>query len=198
MIREWRDIASIRCTIFVVANMAVCFLIFDLAILPIRSFFDERDAQIAEKRAILARLSAVAAQESSVQALARQTEAAKNQNELLRGTNDGVINADLQTRLKAMVQATGARLRSVRNLPPSASDEIKYIGAQVEISGPIRAIHQTVHAIESAKPYLFIVGAVIKPAPQINPQAANGGGSVEPALDAQLDIVGAVQPEARN
>jgi hypothetical protein len=97
-----------------------------------------------------------------------------------------------------MTQSTGAHVRSIRSLPPQTVDGVTYVGAQVELSGPLRAIQQTVHAIESSTPFLFIVAAAIKPSPQANFAGAGTGIRAELTLDARLDVVGALQPEERN
>jgi hypothetical protein len=68
----------------------------------------------------------------------------------------------------------------------------------VELSGPLRAVQQTVYSIETATPFLFVVGAAIKPSPQVTFAGAGTGAAAAPVLDARLDVVGALQPEERN
>lgn len=193
MMERWRNSAWLRRATFLAGNLAAGLVVVGLFVMPLHGFFADREAQIADRRALLARLEAIAAQESSVQALARRAEAAPQQIEFLAGANEGVANADLQTRLKAIAQAAGARLRSIRALPARTNQQVKFIGAQIEISGPLRAIHQTVHTVENAKPYLFVAAAVIKP----TLQTSRPGNPEEPILDAQLDIIAAVQPAGR-
>ena len=193
MMGRWRNSAWLRRAAFLGGNLTAGLVVVGFFVIPLHGFFADREAQIADRRALLARLEAIAAQESGVQALARRAEAAPQQIEFLAGANEGVANADLQTRLKAIVQAAGARLRSVRALPPRTNQQMRFIGAQIEISGSLRAVHHTVHTLENAKPYLFIASAVIKPALQTNrPESPE-----EPILDAQLDIIGAVQLAGR-
>jgi hypothetical protein len=92
-----------------------------------------------------------------------------------------------------MVEPTGARLRSVRTLPTKPEESMKFIGVQVDISGTIEAVYQSVRAVETAKPFLFIVGALLKPTQQA--AIAPSGTSAAPTIDAQLDIIGAMQIE---
>ena len=110
----------------------------------------------------------------------------------MRG-NEGVIGADLQTRLKGMVETAGAKLRSVRTLPAETHEQTKYIGSRIELYGPLAAIHRAIYAVETAKPYLFVRSVAIKLAPPIG----QVGIPQEPLLEAQLDIFGAVRIEAR-
>ena len=67
-----------------------------------------------------------------------------------------MVVADLQTRLKAIAEAAGARLRSVQSLPPKTKDEVRYVGARLDVYGTVEAIQRTVYAVEAGKPYLFV------------------------------------------
>ena len=190
----WREQAWFRHAVFAAGNLAAVAAVAGLVVWPICEGFSERDAAVTDQRAVLARLQGVIAQEARVQAIARDTEAQVQGPEFLRGPNDGVISADLQTRLKVLAEAAGARLRSVQALPAASREQIRYIGSRLEISGPIGAIHRAVHAVESAKPYLFVTAGFLRP----SPLAGGPGTAAEPVIDAQLDIFGAVQTEGRD
>jgi general secretion pathway protein M len=186
----WRERPSFRRAAFVAGNVAAFAACIVFVILPIRDVFAERDGRIAEQRVLLARFGALASQEGRVQAVARESAAEPDRGEFLLGPNEGVIGADLQTRLKSLAETAGARLRSVQALPPKTRDDVRYLGARLEIQGPLRAVHQTVHAVETGKPYLFVAAAVVK-------TVDRGGGPQEPTIDAQLDIFAAVQIRER-
>ena len=187
MMQRWQDSRWMRGLVFVSANAAVCLMVVTLLVVPIRAGLARRDIQIAEQRMMLARFKTLAAQEAAVEAAAKQAPA--DTGEYLTGNNEGVINADLQTRLKGMVEPAGARLRSVRTLPPQTAEQIRYIGSRIEIYGTLPAIHRAVAAIEASKPYLFIRGATIKSSPPAGRQDI----PQEPVIDAQLDVFGAVR-----
>jgi hypothetical protein len=157
--------------------------------LPLHGFFSDRDEQIAERRAALARLTAIASQEANVQAIASDTRAQIRGDEFLSGPNENVINADMQTRLKAMTEAAGARSRAVQALPARTSEQIRYSASRIDMFGTIQSVQRAIYAIENAKPYLFIIGAIIKPSPGVN----RPGVLEEPSIQAQLDIAGAIQ-----
>lgn len=184
-----RDLQFRRRMIFLLVNAALAFPIVVLVVLPLQGFFSDRDGQIENRRAVLARLTAIASQEASVQAIASDTSAQIRGDEFLSGPNENVISADLQTRLKAMTEAAGARLRAVQALPTKTSERVKYSGSRIEMFGTIQAVQRAVYTIESARPYLFVTGAVIKPLPTAN----RPGVSEEPNIQAQLDIAGAIQ-----
>jgi len=186
-----KTVAAPAYCIFIAGNFAVGLLVTFACILPVRDLLANRDEEIAQQRMMLARFKAVAAREAAVQSAAKET--AADQGEFLVGKNDGVISADLQTRLKGMVEAAGAKLRSVRNLPSQTDAQARYIGSRIELFGPLAAVHRSIHAIESAKPYLFVKVAAIKLAPPIG----QVGVPQEPLIEAQLDIFGALRIEGR-
>src|SRR6266849_5242479 len=98
---QWRASIWLRRITFVAAHLAVGLAALNLIIFPVHTFFADRDTEISNQRALMARLDAIASQEAAVHTLAGQTDTNKDPAELLRGPNEGVINADLQTRLKA-------------------------------------------------------------------------------------------------
>src|SRR5262249_31321417 len=139
----WRERPWLRRAIFVAGNFIVAVMIAAFVVMPVQAFFAERDVQILSQRTLLARFAAIAAQRARVQAAAREADAQVEHGEFIVGTNEGVIVADLQTRLKAMAEAAGARLRSVQSLPPKTREEVRYVGARLEVHGSIAAIQRT-------------------------------------------------------
>ena len=188
----WQSNVWLRRGLFVLLNAAVLSGLLCLFAWPVQVFFADREAQISKQRAILAHLNAIAAQRATVADLAAQS-ASDGSSEFLQGGNDGVAAANLQTLVKGMVEPTGARLRSIRTLPTKPEDSMKFIGVQVEITGTIQAVYQSARAVETAKPFLFIVGALLRPTQRV--AMTPPGMSAEPTIDAQLDIVGAMQVE---
>lgn len=192
-ILEWRDSPWLRRAIFVVGNLAAAAVLAVGLIMPVHEFFSERDSHIAEQRALLTRLTTIADQEPQVQAAARQIAEQAKRGEFVVGSNEGVVNAELQTRLKAKTEQSGARFRSVQALPARTSEGVRYIGARLEIFGSLHAIHRTLYATENGTPYHFIADAVIKPALSVN----RPGPPAEPTIEARLDIFVAVQLDGR-
>lgn len=184
-----RDLQFRRRAIFLLVNAALALTVIVFVVLPIHGVFSDRNEKLAERQAVLVRLTAIAAQEANVQAIASDTSAQIRGDEFLSGPNENVISADLQTRLKAMTEAAGARSRAVQALPAKTNEQIKFSGSRIEMFGTIQSVQRAVYAIETAKPYLFVTGAVIKPLPVAN----RPGVSEEPVIQAQLDVAGAVQ-----
>jgi hypothetical protein len=189
---HWQRNVWLRRGLFALVNAAALCGFLCVFVWPIQAFFADRDAQLSQQRGILVHLNAIAAQRAIVADLAAQS-ASDGSTEFLQGGNDGVAAATLQTLVKGMVESTGAKLRSVRSLPTKSQDDTKFIGVQLEITGTIQAIYQAVRTIETAKPFLFIEDALLRPTQRV--AVATPGMSAEPTIDALLDIVGAMQVE---
>ncbi|MGJ4946775.1 type II secretion system protein GspM [Bradyrhizobium sp. HKCCYLS20291] len=177
-----------RRVLFVLANLAVLGLIVWSVVWPVATTFADRDARIQDQRRLLARLNAIAGQVAGLETLASETESELKSGEFLAGANENVIAADLQTKLKAILANVGAQTRAVQTLPIRTIDQLRYSGVRIDLSGPLPAVTRVVHAIESAKPYLFVTNATLKSAPGLRQAAVE-----EPQLQAQLDIYGAIQ-----
>jgi len=189
MIPPWQT-PALRRVLFLLANLTAGLAVILICVAPVRNLLAERDREILQQRTTLARLQAVVAREAGMPA-AKET--ALGEGEFLAGKADGIISADLQTRLKAMVEGGGAKLRSVRNLQPKADAQLRYIGSHIEVLGSMAAIHRAIHAIASAKPYLFVTSATIRLAPPMG----QVGAPREPLLEVQFDVFGAMRTEAR-
>jgi hypothetical protein len=185
--------------LFVVVNIIAFLAVFVAIISPIGTFLIDRDRQIAEQQSRVARLQGITAQASSVRMLIDKADTTKDHAEFLHGPNDNVILANLQTQLTAMTQAAGGRVRSIRALQPTSRDGVRYLGAHVDLSGSLQAVRGTVYSIETATPYLLVVGAVIKSSPQANVvYTGTINSAAQPMFDAEFDVVGAVEAEARH
>ncbi|MGA2125112.1 MAG: type II secretion system protein GspM [Xanthobacteraceae bacterium] len=183
--------ALARRTMFAAAHVAIMLVACWLWIIPLWEIFAERDAGIAERYALLGRLEGVAAREGAVKDMVRNSTVAIDHGEFLTGANDGVVGADLQTRLKAITEADGSRLQSVQSLPATHSGAVRYVGVRIELIGSLAAIQRAIHAVESGKPYLFVTAAVLKSSsPMVSPNQP-----AEPVINAQLDVFGAIRAE---
>jgi len=179
------EIRQYRRVLFLLGNLAALAVVMGVFVVPLISFLAERDNRIEQQRNVLARLTAIAAQASSIGTAMSETRAQLGGGEFLIGPNENVISADLQTKVKAITEAAGARPRAVQALPSKAVGQVKYSGSRIDIYGPLQSIARVLHAIESGKPYLFVTGAVMKPLPSTRP-----GVPEEPMIQAQLDIFG--------
>jgi hypothetical protein len=179
-LQRWRPLLFVGCNIGIL-GVIICTLI------PVYDIVTDQDYQISQKRDMLARLQAIAAREADVQAAAGQPGAQLDQGEFLAGSNEGVIGADLQTRLKAIAERSGARIRTIQGQATRPGDPIKYVGARLTIFGNLQRVHSSIYEIETSKPFLFVTDASIKLASPVTRSSA----TEEPIIEARLDVFGA-------
>jgi general secretion pathway protein M len=179
---------SVRGTAFIAANLAVLLALGVLVVAPIHGSLQEGEAEIERQTETLARVKTIAQHKPSLPA---PDQVASTAEMFQTGPHEGVAAANLQARLKTMSEAAGAKVRSVQGIPARSEGTLRYIGAKLEIFGPLPSVHRAVQAIESAKPFLFVTNSLLK----LSPLAARPGNTTEPIIEAQLDIVGAFRPE---
>jgi hypothetical protein len=181
----WMQSPLVRRTLFVGATLLPVFTLLIGVVLPIKDGIQAGEAEILRQAEMLARLKGIAAYKPT-QPSAPAVEIAAN--EYLPGPNDGVAVANLQARLRSLAQLNGAMLRSIQGLPARNEGATRFIGARLDVSGTIQAVHRLVFAIEDARPYLFIGSATLRmPQHGVNPNAA----PAEAVIEAQLEVIGA-------
>jgi general secretion pathway protein M len=176
----WRQMS------FVAAHLAVIAVVSCAMVLPYQRYVWARQQEIERKRDTLQRFEAVAAQDGAVQEFLRRVEERNSSGVLLPGQNENVASAELQSRLKALAEAQGVVVRSIRALPSKPSYAAQLIGVRLECAGTIEAIRTIVHQIESGPVLLVISETGLRS--QIVPRAAMP--VVAPTIDAQLDVFG--------
>lgn len=187
MIKLIREKRFRRRMVFLLGNLIVSFAFVSILVVPVYEMFAERGARIEQQAARLARLTSLASEVGHVEAAVSQAKTQMQEGEFLTGPNENLISAALQTKLKAMTEAVGARSRAIQVLPAKTAGQIKSVGARIEIFGPLQSITRAVYSIENAKPYLFITAANMKMMP------SRPGAPEEPVIQAQLDVFGAIQ-----
>lgn len=183
--KPWTQTAVIRRALFLGATLFPVLLALFGVILPIRDGGRDGEAEILRQSEMLARLKGIAAYKPAEKP-APAAEAVAN--EYLPGPNEGVAIANLQARLKTFAQLNNTMLRSIQGLPARTEGSTRWIGARLDVSGPIQSVHRLVFAIEDARPYLFISNATVR----MQQRATNPNTpSSEPVIEAQLEVLGA-------
>jgi general secretion pathway protein M len=175
---------------FWLVNAAIALTAAVLVIEPAYTYLGDRQAQVLEQQRLLARLQALVRQGPGIQERTLAESTRTKRVEFVSGPNEGVISAELQSRVQGVAQSAGIRVRSVRSLPAQTRGQVRLAGVRIELFGPIQGIRQAIHAMETATPFLFIGNATVRLT-----QAANAG-SAEPVVDAQLEIFSAIRVEA--
>jgi general secretion pathway protein M len=192
VIVPWLQRRGVRRSAFVLANVLALALVYMAFISPVLSQFVDRDMRIGEQQSLLNRLRGVAAQEAHYLALRSDIQRELAIDEFLSGVSASAIAADLQTRMKRIVESHGALTRAMQGLPPKSDGSLKYSGVRIEMAGPLQSIYRTVYSIETSKPYLRIASASLK----LDASYTAATGRNEPSIFAQLDVYGVIRPDA--
>jgi general secretion pathway protein M len=176
---------SLRKAIFFGVNALIALVVYLLAIEPLRAFLGDRADAIAERRGTLAGYEAIASQEATVKDYARQVEESNARGELLTGESEGVVNANLQARLKALAEEAGATVMSLQALPAKVLNGETLVGARLDVTGPLPALHKLAKSLEGDPPLLLVLTAAVRKTAIWSEQTA-----AEQTLEAQFDVFG--------
>ena len=161
-------------------------LMFGVA-MPIVQRFEELAQSMEDQYRQLEEFTAAAAQETSVRTLEQRRQAEFTLGEFLPGQSELVVQANLQTTLTGIAQASGVRIRSARKLPDRERGPFKLTGVGINLTTDIESLQKLLYAIETARPYLLVEAADVSPLGGVSP--APGG---PPLLEVRLDIFAAL------
>lgn len=183
-----------RRIVFVGVNLLAMLVVYLIFIAPVHRMIADGAEAIAERRQILARYEAVVAQESRVEAYAQQISNINAQGELLDGDSDGVINANLQARLKLIAESTQVTVRSIQMLPDKVFEGVTLVGARIEVAGSYENVHALARALEGEPPLLLIAAASVRGQTMMwgAPQAQQGD-----EIEAQFDVFAGAPKKGR-
>jgi general secretion pathway protein M len=127
------------------------------AVAPVIDAFAETRAETAEAQALLARYrqagQRLPAQRALLDRLARQQEA---QNGFLDGASETLAAAELQSRIKAIVESARGELRSNQILPVQQEGRFARVAVRGDMSMTLPAAQRVLYALETASPLLFL------------------------------------------
>jgi general secretion pathway protein M len=174
-----------------VVALALCYLVL---VHPIVAAYRETARTIAELEANLVRYQQIGRQLSLHEAdLARFQRAQPSGGYFLRSGTDALAAAELQDRVKRLVDSSGGELVSTRDLPVSQHGRFSSVGIQVQMSGSVGTVLLVLYALESGRP-LVIVDNV-----NLRAIAESRFRRTEPEvnrLSASFDVSGFIQAEA--
>lgn len=194
---NWKKIPQTaigRRTAFAAVNLLVAALFYFLLIEPARRMIADGAEAVAQRRQTLARYEAVASHEEQIQEYARQVADINGRGELFDGDSDGVINANLQARLKSIAGTAQVTVRSIQMLPEKPFQGVTLVGARMDVVGPYENIHALARALEGEPPLLLITAATLRA------QGAMWGGQAaqdNQDIDAQFDVFGGAPQKGR-
>lgn len=182
-----------RRALFIGVNILIATLVYASVVAPVRALLVEGADRLAERQATLARYEAIASQENAVLDYIKKVRDNNARGELLEGASEGIVNANLQARLKASAEAAGVTLRSVQALPVKTLRGATLIGARLDVAGGVEAIHTLLRAIEGEAPLLLVTAATMRQQAAFW-GAANTG---EQLIESQFDVYGGALSKER-
>ncbi|MGH6899267.1 MAG: type II secretion system protein GspM [Geminicoccaceae bacterium] len=112
----------------------------------------------------------------------------------LDAVDDALAAAELQVRLKGVVEAAGGELRSAQSLkvePVDAVDGVRRAGLKVRFSADVESLATILYDLETGEPYLFVDALSIRePRRQRRRRDAP---EEAPQLDVMVDLYGYVR-----
>jgi hypothetical protein len=154
--------------------------------LPTVQRFQDLAQAIVDQQHQFEQYTAMAAQQTSVRTFEQRRQAELALGEFLAGENELVIQANLQTTVTGIAQASDIRIRSARKLPERERAPIKLTGLGINLTADVDSLQRFLYAIETTRPYLFVEAATIAPLGGANPAPG-----ARPLLEVRLDIFAA-------
>jgi len=148
--------------------------------------------QIAELRSELVRFERIAGERAGRKAeLAALERQRAMQEGFLQGSNDTLIAAEIQNRIKTLVASGQGELASTQILPSATDGKLKRISVRGLIAIPLPGLVRVFHNLESATPFLFVDNVEIRP--RLNPRRRGLEAVDAGILEVRFDTYGFVR-----
>lgn len=157
-----------------------------LVVAPLVAAFQDNASSIEDAKELLQRYRSLAEQRPAMaERLATQEERAASAAGYLQGPSDALAAAQLQDRVKSVIEDAGGELRSTQILPARTIEGdggIRRASVRVQFAVTIGGLAGTLYELESGQPYLLIDQLTVRE------QRAPRRRRDEPETEAQLDI----------
>jgi general secretion pathway protein M len=113
----------------------------------------------------------------------------------LAAVDDALAAAELQDRVKGVVEGAGGVLRSAQSLnvePVDAVAGVRRAGLKVRFAADIESLATILYELETGEPYLFVEGLSIRE-PRRQRRRSGDGPEEAPELDVVVDLYGYVR-----
>jgi general secretion pathway protein M len=140
------------------ALLAACVAVIAAGIvLPTVERYSALENGIAESEIALARFEQAAARLPRLEAEQAGLKAAlAAQDGFLKATGDPLIAAEMQERIKSVVDRAGGQLKSTQIIPARDENGFRRIAARVEVAGNADTLERVWYEMETGLPFLFV------------------------------------------
>ncbi len=119
-------------------------------------YADNREA-IAQSRQMLIQYQQIGRSREGLQAQITELNGRKSaRGAYLTGGTDALAAAELQDRVKNVIESNGGKLRSIQTVPGKADEGFKRVTIRVQLSGTTSALYKVLYRLESSTPFLFL------------------------------------------
>jgi general secretion pathway protein M len=164
---------------------------------PLLSAYQQGERDIEEATALLQRYRALAEQRPRLaERLTEQEERAASADGYLEGPSDALAAAQLQDRVKSVVEGAGGELRSTQILPAEALEGdlgFRRTAIRVQIAVTIEGLASALYELETGQPYLLIDDVTVRQE-RVRRRRRSEPES-EPVLDVNLELFGYLRVE---
>jgi general secretion pathway protein M len=140
-------------------------------VLPTIERYQALESGIAESETALQRFTRVAARLPALEAeRASLRSALAAQDGFLKATSDTLIAAEMQARIKTVVDRAHGQLKSTQILPAREENGFREITARVEVVGNANVLERLWYEMETGIPFLFIdsFDVQVRPVPRMD------------------------------
>lgn len=180
-----------------IALLAIALLAgYRMIMAPVLNAFRDGKARIEQAEELLQRYEALAQQRPLLNdRLAEQEERAASAAGYLQGPSDALAAAELQDRVKSVIEAAGGELRSTQILPaeqPEADLGVRRTTLRVHFVVTIEGLEESLYELETGQPYLVIDDVTVR---QERVRRRRSEPRAQPMLDVSLQLFGYLREE---
>jgi general secretion pathway protein M len=184
--------SRLRCGAFLTSHVLVVVSIVFAGYAVVRSALEVRESEILSLMTNLQRIRSVIALKLSLTTSHAPSTAPRE--EFLAGADAGTLQADLQSRLKKIAEASGARPQTIAGVGPIGREQQGFITVNVRLVGTLKAVRNTLHGIETERPFLFVPNVTLKKALGTDPLPHQIN---EHTIEAEFNVAAALEPTRR-
>jgi len=152
---------------------------------PLIDSYTETRETVEQLRFGLSRLDATDANRAALTAELAQIRQRRNSaTGLLQAASEPLAAAQLQNRIKTLVEGGQGELRSTQTLPARDEGKFRRISVRGQVAMTLEAMQKVFYQLETASPLLFLDNVDIRPRP---PRAR---GAEDGILDVRFDVSG--------
>lgn len=168
--------------------VALVAVIYAVAVQPLIDDYAETMQSIDQMSALLQRYRGTAANLAPLQAELAQVQQRQGARDgLFAGTNDTLVAAQLQGRLRSAVEAARGELKSTQVLPPEDDGKMRRVTVRGQMASTLGAVQRVLYDLEASSPYLFIDNLNLRVrAAERRAESPDA----DPILDVRFDVYG--------